>query len=122
MAIALLASVGVYVFPGLIIAGLGAILLALGKRRAVTSAVIAMMLFLGTPVWGEEERLDAFTAQGQRQGYATPAPREPDRVDLYTKDGKRLGYGQVNPWDGKVDVFTKDGKRLNTLSPTPRRK
>jgi len=69
-------------------------------------------------VGAEEQRLDLYTRDGQRQGYAT-VDRDTGRVDVYDKDGRRTGYGLTR--DDRLELFDTIGRRQETIIRRDRR-
>jgi len=77
-----------------------------------------LFLSIAQAAVAEEHRLDFYTTDGQRQGYAT-VDRDTGRVDLYDKDGRRTGYGLTR--DERLDLFDTAGRRQSTIIRRDRR-
>lgn len=57
------------------------------------------------------ERVDLFTPDGKRAGYAVI---QGDRVDFYDKDSRRIGWGKLQP-SGEVEQFDLQGRRQEEM-------
>lgn len=82
-------------------------------------AALSALLLLALPVSAlAEERVDLFTPDGTRTGYAI-VDRQRGRVDFYDAESRRTGWGRVHP-SGKVDQFDLSGRRRGeTVFPWP---
>ena len=79
------------------------------------SFLIASLLLLASPALAAD-RLDVYTKDGQRQGWAAVV-EQTGRVDLYDKDGRRQGFGQVR--DQRLELFDTKGRRESVVTPAP---
>lgn len=83
-----------------------------------------LLFVLAPPALSQErQRVDLFTPDGKRAGYAVI---QGDRVDFFDKDSRRTGWGRLQP-TGKVEQFRLDGRRqgetvLPLLMPEPKRR
>ena len=70
-----------------------------------------LLLLLASPAVAAD-RLDIYSKDGQRQGWAV-VDEQTGRVDLYGKDGRRTGYGLAR--DDRLDLFDTSGRRQSTI-------
>jgi hypothetical protein len=64
------------------------------------------------------DRVDVYTKDGQRQGWAV-VDEQTGRVDIYDKDGRRTGYGLTR--DDRLDLFDTTGRRQSVIIRRDRR-
>jgi len=77
-----------------------------------------LFLFIAQGPAADEQRLDLYTKDGQRQGWAV-VDEQTGRVDLYDKDGRRTGYGLTR--DERLELFDTAGRRQSTIIRRDRR-